>query len=254
MITQRMLMTVQDDSFVSSWADTQSSRKIGRHINDKGCVIKFDMFGTPMNMFVADAQYRSKLQFAKTGSNNSLNGIIRANATNAWMITGQTTSLSTSPTSDPPVFTDAQLQDMWRTDVHGNPSLSIDLTARQNCDVWMTDTTSNTSGCAVPYSRSLTSFSGVIDGCDIPNLYELMVIFLEMNYIDAIDPTVNSYQTYALGNILGKNNNRWDFNAAYMAWSSTKASSSDCRRIDYQGSCSNTSKQNILGVIPIREL
>ena len=227
---------------------TDSGRYIYRHANNKGSVLIFDMFGTTVNLFVADAQYRTKLPFASAAFDSSLTNFNQSESSNSWYLTAS--GVLRNQTDNPPVITDSSLQAMWNT---GNPSLKNDLTARANCDVWMTHSQANTTSYAVGYARSLTSFSG-IDKCDIPNEYELMVIFIEMNYIDSLDPTVNSYQAYALGNTKGASSNRWSFNSANYAWSSTESDSSYVRYVNSYGDCLSNTKTSTYGVVPVHEL
>jgi len=239
-------------AFVAKTATvTDSGRLIYRHPNDKGSVLEFDMFGTPVKLFVADAQYRAALFFTSsyTATPAGLSNFNFNNGTD-WFI--QPNYANQSSSVSPGTITDAQLQSTWS-------SLSTDKTASGNCDVWMTVSSASSSSYAVGYARSLNAFSGILDGCDIPNEYELMVLFIEMNYIDSLDPTVSSYQQYALGNNKGINGERWKWDSTGFpaAWSSTALTDGNSRYVRNSGDCSgvsNSASGYVAGVIPVREL
>ena len=240
------------EEFVAREIEKIGIDSIYRHENNKGSVIEFKGFNNEtIKLFVADAQYRTKLQWGTYGTDvPSLTNFSSNNGTN-WFIKNSMSSIEQSQTAAPPFgYTLANLKTTWS-------NLSTDKTARQNCDIWMTYNNSTDSQSikgvpAVAYARGLTDiFSG---GCDIPNEFELMVVFLCMNAIDALDPTVDSYPAYALGNIKGVGNERWLFNSADYCWSSTEDYSFTVRSVRFNGACYTLTKESTGGVLPVREL
>lgn len=185
----------------SSAITLPSGRKIYRHTNGKGSVLEFDMYGKAIKLFVADAVYRSALRFGLSNAKNyPRGGFSETNALGTTKINGDKNSLS--KVKDAEIITDNQLQEIW-------PGFADCPAAKENCDIWITNkdligTTQAPDGSiviegvpAVEHARSLT---GVISGgLDIPNIYELMVIFLESDYIDMIDITAISNKEKCLG-------------------------------------------------------
>ena len=102
---------------------------------------------------------------------------------------------------------------------------------------------------AVEYARGL-SITGISGGLDIPNLYELCVLYIEGDYIDTLDPTIGDNPTKALGKFT--NSYRW-FNNGYC-WSSTESSPPYQRGVVYYGGVSGYDKYGSGSVIPTREL
>lgn len=73
-------------------------------------------------------------------------------------------------------------------------NLSIDKTAKYNCDRWMS--VSGTKNPGVVWCRSKN-----INGkpLDLPNILQLMIIFILADELDAIDPTASSYPNHKIG-------------------------------------------------------
>ena len=89
--------------------------------------------------------------------------------------------------------------------------------------------------------------------CDLPNIQQLMRIYVEADFIDSLDPTITLYPTKALG--LRNPNGFWKFSeTSNLAVSSTDYSKTNIRIISSAQGCSNISKSNTLNVIPILEI
>ena len=102
---------------------------------------------------------------------------------------------------------------------------------------------------AVKYCRDL-SLTGISNGCDLPNLYELSVIYIESDIIDEMDPTLSSN----LDKALSKQSNfyRW-FNGQY-GWSSTEYSGTSVWYMYGNGTVYSTTKYYSTCVVPVREI
>lgn len=165
-----------------------SGRVIGRHENNEGSVLCYNFYGTEKAMFIPDCKYRSILKWGQYSVNVTGIPTITNNISGNLALNGRETesALIDSSTNKTIVMTDAQLQTQW-------PGLaSLSGGARTYCNSWMaansgTDSKGTFGVPAVAYARSLTSFSGMSDGLDIPCHYEAMVIRLEAEYIDQFD-------------------------------------------------------------------
>lgn len=235
---------------------TAGGRYIYRHESDMGSVLLFDMFGEAVKLFVVDAKYRTKAAFMLGAYVDSmLTNFQDKNKGGSYYINNGSAAVGT--TANVPVITDASLQGYWA-------SLSADKTARYNCDVWMaldkqTITTGSSSSMssnvlfvpAVSYARSLTDVFS--DGCDVPNEYELMVLYLESDNIDALDPTVATNKTKALGKVANPAG-RFRFDGTGYAWSSTEYNYNNVRSVSSDGNCYASTKNSESWVLPVREL
>ena len=87
---------------------------------------------------------------------------------------------------------------------------------------------------------------------DLPNLYELIILYLESDNIDALDPTAESNRDKALGmmNTYG----RFDFDNNSIVWSSTGCNSDDAWAIGFSGHALNKIQSSRGGVVPVKEL
>ena len=166
------------------------------------------------------------------------------------MIDGRSSQIANDETL--PVITDAELQDLW-------PNFSTDLSAKELCDIWITyQGTTDTSDPpitgvpAVEYTRSLT-IPGITGSFDVPNIYELMVMFLEQEAIDNLDKykSVSEYQNYLLA--YNSNNNRWFNNN--LVWSASEGTAFGVWSVRYYCYASVYPKDiDPLGVTPVQEL
>jgi hypothetical protein len=150
-------------------------------------------------------------------------------------------------------MTDAQMRALWANNLSAPRGID-DKTAKQNCDEWMTrksykDSDSITGVPAVQHCRSVT-INGV--ACDLPNVQELMLMFLEADAIDSLDPTVAQYPTYALGS--ANTAGFWNFGGAKHASSSTESDGYSVRSVEGNGKCQTAYKYSEIGVAPVLEI
>lgn len=209
-----------------------TSRKIYRHSSNEGSVIEFDMYGSKVKLFVADAKYRAVKQWGAYGVdtalgnfNNDINSINPADSDNK---------------QDPLDYnlTDVELQSRFST-------LRTISTAKASTDILMQYNDTE----AAHWCRA-QSIDG-IGNLDLPNIYELMVIYLEADNLDALDPTAGQYPNMMLGH--QATNGRF-YNTSGRYWSSTEFNNNQARHVRYDGQATNSSKQRSYGTIPVKEL
>ena len=219
------------------WAGGQelpSGRYLYRHSSNEGSVIEFDYWGTPMKLFVADAKYRAT-NLAYDATNRS-HGNPQLTVTTAWFSGSQNNrKVALAYTKD-----DAWIQSTYTT-------LKNDGTARSNTDILMGFTTTK----AAHHCRD-QDIPGV-GQLDMPNLYELIILYLESDHIDALDPTVESNRDKALG--MMNTNGRFHFNQTTAVRSSTELSPNKSWCVGYGGRAWDTGNQSdARGVVPVKEL
>lgn len=168
----------------------KQGRKIYRHESNEGSVIEFDMYGTPVKLFVADAKYRAIKEWGLQVTDTPLENF---QEDYRWINPGNVPDDESKPLSYS--LTDQELQAQF-------PSFKSDKTARQNTDVLMqcnndmNDDFDNDNE-AVHWCRA-QNIPG-IGNLDLPNIYELMIIYLEADNIDTLDPTIEQYPDMMLG-------------------------------------------------------
>lgn len=125
--------------------------------------------------------------------------------------------------------------------------LKNDGTAKSNTDFLMKfDTTQ-----AAHHCRN-QNISGV-GQLDLPNLYELIILYLESDNIDALDPTAEFNRDKALGKM--NTNGRFNFNNTVCVWSSTEYSSANAWSVDSNGRAYLYHSEPLRGgVAPVKEL
>lgn len=210
-----------------------SDRKIYRHFSNEGSVIEFDMYGTPIKLFVADAKYRDVKPWRTRSTDASVDNFMgdyhRINPIADGDDRGSPLSYN---------LTDQELQARF-------PSFKTDKTAKENTDALMTyDDTEAAHWCRAQ------NISGV-GALDLPNIYELVVLYLEADNIDALDPTAEQYPNMMLGY---KATNGRFYNIFGYTWSSTEHGSSHARVIGWSGDVFGDTVHNNYGVIPVKEL
>ena len=212
-----------------------SKRRIYRHSSNEGSVIVFDYWGTPMKLFVADAKYRAANLAYDTTSQSHGNPQL---SIGGFHFNGSAADDWTEPLS----YTK---DDTWIQTNHD--SLRNDGTAKSNTGLLMKfDTTE-----AAHHCRN-QNISGV-GQLDLPNLYELIILYLESDNIDALDPTAKANKDKALGkmNAIG----RFDFDGAKRVWSSTEYDSAYAWHVRREGYTSLGAGQTVAGgVAPVKEL
>ena len=145
-------------------------------------------------------------------------------------------------------MSDLELNTLWANSIDSK-------TAKYNCDQWMTrnsytDSQSIKGVPAVAHCRSIMINE---NPCDLPNIQQLMRIYVEADFIDSLDPTITLYPTKALG--LRNPNGFWKFSeTSIQAFSSTDYSNTQIRIVGAGQACTYVSKSRILNVIPILEI
>lgn len=214
-----------------------SGRKIYRHPNGQGSVLEFDYWGRVMKLFVADAKYRPAtwLSYDTTRQDH---GLPKMNDKGNWYPHGSADT-DTSPLTW--TMTDKE----WQADC---PKLREDGTAKSNTDRLMQFSTTQ----AAHACRNI-----VIDGLgalDLPNIYELFIMYMEADKIDEMDPTFDQYKDMGLG--CKATNGRFDYMGSYGVWSSSEGSSDYVRAwgVNYYGGVDCCNQDSRLGVAPVKEL
>ena len=135
--------------------------------------------------------------------------------------------------------------DVWIQSTY--TTLKNDGTAKSNTDFLMKfDTTEAAHHCRDQ------NIAGV-GQLDLPNLYELIILYLESDNIDALDPTAASNR----GKALGKMNTygRFKLGGAQCVWSSTERSVVYALIVGDNGNVRSWYQNNsIYGVVPVKEL
>ena len=223
-------------TLIAQWEDTlpyPTTRKIYRHESNEGSVIEFDMFGKKVKLFVADAKYR--------GLNLTYDTSHRSHGNPQLPVT--TASFNGSVDNKTQALT-YNKNDAWIQSTY--PQLRNDGTAKSNTDFLMSFNTTD----AAHHCRN-QNISG-IGQLDLPNLYELIILYLESDNIDALDPTASSNRDKALGKM--NTYGRFDFNNQRRVWSSTEDSSVHAWYVHDGGSVGTTSQNYYGGAAPVQEL
>ena len=186
-----------------------------------------------MRLFVADAKYRG-LDLAYDTSPRS-HGNPQLTVTSAHF-NGSADNVHAALTY---TKNDAWIQSTYAP-------LKNDGTAKSNTDILMGFSTTE----AAHHCRK-QNIAGV-GQLDLPNLYELIILYLESDNIDALDPTVASNRGKALG--MMATNGRFDFNIGYL-WSSTENNSTRGNLVYRTGYATYGYAQLYGdGVVPVKEL
>ena len=228
-----------DTSLLAQWEQQQtgqvlpSGRRIYRHSSNAGSVIEFDYWGAPMKLFVADAKYRG-LNLAYDTTNRSHGNPQLSVTTDYFNGSSDNDTVALSYTKN----------DSWIQSTYSQ--LRNDGTAKSNTDKLMAYSSTQ----AAHHCRN-QNISGV-GQLDLPNLYELIILYLESDNIDALDPTASSNRNKALGKM--NTYGRFDFNNHGWVWSSTEYSSDTAWAVGYFGGATSYNQANYAGVVPVREL
>ena len=226
----------------------KQGRKIYRHESGEGSVIEFDMYGTPVKLFVADAKYRAIKEWRLNHVDTPLDNF---QEDYRWINPGNAPDDESKPLSYS--LTDQELQAQF-------PSFKSDKTARQNTDVLMQcnndmDDDFDNDNEAVHWCRA-QNIPG-IGNLDLPNIYELMIIYLEADNIDTLDPTLGQYPDMMLGH-----KSTYGRFRQLRPWSSTEGyivdgTSYGARSITeegYVGEYTRLPDIGMSGVLPVKEL
>ena len=208
-------------------------RKIYRHSSNEGSVIEFDYWGSPMKLFVADAKYRA--------ANLRYDTTCQSHGNPQISVTGDYFNGSADNKNEALTYTK---DDAWIQSTYA--ALKNDGTAKSNTDILMGFSTT----AAAHHCRN-QDIPGV-GQLDLPNLYELIIMYLESDNIDALDPTASSNRAKALGKV--NTNGRFDFGADSL-WSSTEHDSLRAWYCYPAGGVYDSSGQRYgCGVAPVKEL
>lgn len=207
-----------------------SNRVIYRHENNLGSVIEFKMFGNPVKLFIPDAQYRPR-EIVKWGEKG------------------------TKPLIK-------QCEGFYPHDVGFNSSKELDFTIPDSkldskFTWWRSDGSArdNTDSMIFADADAGKAVRSVqingLGAMDLPNLYELYVIWLEADRLDLLDPTAFASRQN-LSCLLGsKQGNRF---RNYCFWSSTERSPNFSWCISNNGYVDYYDKSVELCVLPVLEL
>ena len=211
-----------------------SSRKIYRHSSNEGSVIEFDYWGTTKKLFVADAKYRPATALANDTTDQD-HGLPKMDDKGDWRPQGSSDDRSKLLTW---TMTDKEWQDKW-------PQLRQDGTAKSNTDRLMQFSTTQ----AAHHCRN-QNISG-IGALDLPNIYELFIMYMEADRLDAMDPTFEQYKDRGLG---CKSTNGRFYMHDSQVWSSSEYSNDDGYRVCSDGQVYWHSHSHQRGVAPVKEL
>ena len=208
-------------------------RKLYRHSSNEGSVIEFDYWGTWTKLFVADAKYRG-LNLAYDTAAKPHNGL-QLFVTSACFNGSRDDCTEALPYNKD----DAWIQSTYE-------ALKKDGTAKSNTDKLMAYSTTQ----AAHHCRD-QNIPGV-GQLDLPNIYELIVLYLESDNIDALDPTVESNRDKALG--MMNTNGRFYFGGRGSVWSTTGYNSRYAWSVGHYGAVVRPAQVDIKGVVPVKEL
>ena len=201
-------------------------------------MIEFDYWGTPMKLFVADAKYRAaSLVYDSTG---------QAHGNPQLSITTSYINGSADIKTEALTYTK---DDAWIQGTYA--ALRNDGTAKSNTDLLM-----GFGGTAAAHHCRNQNISGV-GQLDLPNLYELIILYLESDNIDALDPTAESNRDKALGKM--NTNGRFGISKG-IVWSSTEhgpineANGIRSWNVLSNGRLYNYIQWEAYGVAPVKEL
>ena len=208
-----------------------SGRKLYRHPTLPGSVIVFND-GIERKVLVLDAQYRVGIKddFKKWGWNVEVPGIAQIDM-NDWSID--------SLTGYPDNVTDSTI----------NTKMKDVNTSRDNTTTLVTDYPENHIPVTALYCRSVTIGDNLT--CDLPNINTLMRIYLDRQYIDELDPTIDVSDTSSSSNLYRSLNTIWSRN---FVWSSSEQSETYAWGITSNGRVSSDYKGSPSCVVPVYEL
>ena len=213
-------------------------RKLYRHSSNEGSVIEIDYWGSSMKLFVADAKYRAVALAYDTSPQSHGNP----------QLVGITEDYFNGSADNKGEALPYTKDDTWIQSTYA--ALRNDGTAKSNTDFLMESGTSE----AAHHCRN-QDIPGV-GQLDMPNLYELIILYLESDNIDALDPTINSNRGKALGR--AGSYGRFYFGNPPMGyvWSSTENSSHHAWLVSHDGGAirSISGQQYDDSVVPVKEL
>lgn len=235
----------EDDGAIISF----TGRKIYRHETLPGSVIKYNEFGVTKKLFVADAVHRFTKSWSK--GNKVVPGLKRWE--HRYTLTN---SANTIDTFDGAVDKLYLVKDLTPyadqlTDAHFQAALAETLkpvlqTAKEATDLMRAAGDDYDLTWTLRYRSKSVGIE-----TQLPNIYQLLVMYAEGDIIDSLDPTLASVGGYYLG--MGRGYRFYV--GAYSAWSSTEHSDSNAHAMRYGGNTYHYEKYRYdYGVIPVAEL
>lgn len=187
---------------------TAGGRIIGRHVNWEGSVINFDQYGTRTNLFVPDAKFRDLGDYSISNkiisTDTQMHSPIFDISTENHMSAKYVYLIADGRKEDNDYFTnteyltDTQLQSKIDSLLNNAQSFANDFTAKEGTDAILAlDSNSK----AANYVRSV--IPSKLTPCNIPNFYELCVLYLESDNIDLLDYDIRYTPNFPTGRRLG---------------------------------------------------
>ena len=192
------------------------------------------MFGKKVKLFVADAKYRSSNR--PYDEDPQAHGIPQLSVTDTHF---------NGSGDDPRQALSYNKDDAWIQSTYAE--LKKDGTAKSNTDSLEGRVTRN----AATFCR-YQDIPGIGE-LDLPNLYELIILYLESDNIDHLDPTAYSNRDKALGKMSTYGRFKFSDNTSWI-WSSTEHDSKNACGLVGHGLTSYWNQYSNAGVIPVKEL
>ena len=245
---------------------TKSGRKLYRHESNMGTVIEWQHRDNTLyfKSIILDAKYRSVKAFGSYGTDNpDVNNYTKAGRNNRWTLAdGSTVDYYTSSTL--PTLTDANLYNIWYNCLEHSPVSGSGMTktkspCKKNCDSFLskykdlTDSAGIVGLPAIEYCRSIEIFGCK---CDLMTFDLMLRVYVECDYIDDLDPTLNDYPDFALGH-KNPNNGIIKFpGATYNCFlTCTEYNNNSMRWANAANSnCTYGVKSNLLPTIPVLDI
>ena len=175
---------------------TAGKRVIGRHVNWEGSVINFDQYGTRTNLFVPDAKFRNsslKQISSSNGMDTQLHSPILKYDAFIYLFDSNKSEAQSFINNE--FLSDTELQTKLNSVLLDSETFASDFTAQEGTDAILLNLDAESP--AALAARNVIP-TGLI-GCNLPNIYELSIIWLESDNIDLIDITVTEYDSLRLG-------------------------------------------------------
>ena len=185
---------------------TAGGRVIGRHVNWEGSVINFDQYGTRTNLFVPDAKYRNNNDYELIPESNQNN--FDSTSSIGGPVIGRNNTMFSWDYPDDLISPDTDIQSKLDTILLNT---NTEWAAKQYTNAIL-QYVPDSPACL--FARSIVPSK--LSACDIPNIYELCVLWIEGKNIDTIDPTINEYQNVKMDNFGGSG-------TSSIVWSSTES-------------------------------
>lgn len=225
-----------------------SGRILCRHPNNEGSVLVFDQYGTQTKLYIPDAKFRDFSE-KKVSSSSSYNTqlhtpILEFNKSVYLLDSNKSYSIPFVDFTGDKFLTDEQLQIKLDSRLN-NGTFADDFTAQDGTDkILLNLDTTSPAALAV---RDLVP-TGLI-GCNLPNIYELSVIWLESDNIDSIDPTINEYSDNRLGSPT-----RFKISSFWTCTEVQYKGNFNGLRLGYGGQMNYLSRDSSYYVLPVLEL